>query len=241
MKILLRALVLALLLLAPALSQEDGVELVSIRPGVYLHRSYMKTDDFGKVDCNGLVYVVNGEALVIDTPPTEALSEELLAKVKNQLKATVIGLTIGHTHADSMGGLAAFQRAKIPSYASRKTVEVARAKGLPVPSVGYQSVLELTVGGKPVLCGYYGPGHAPDTSVTYLVEEKVLFGGCLVKAVGANKGYLGDADVAQWSATVRKVREAFPAVQVVVPGHATYGVIELLDYTIDLFAPDERE
>ena len=232
---ILQALLFCLLLLAPAFSQ-DGVELIAIRPGVYLHRSYLQTEDFGKVDCNGLVYVVNGEALVIDTPPTEALTEELLAKVKSELKATVVGLSVGHTHPDSMGGLAAFQRAKIPSYASRKTLEVARAKGLPVPSVGYESVLELSVGGKAVLCGYYGPGHAPDNSVTYLVDEKVLFGGCLVKAADASKGYLGDAVVEQWSATVRKVRDAFPAVEVVVPGHADYGGPELLDYTIELFA-----
>lgn len=236
MKALLRCLLAALLFLQPAwCGNDDGVELVLVRPGVYLHRTYMSTNDFGKVDCNGLVYVVNGEALVVDTPPTAALSRALLARIQSELKAKVVGLSIGHTHEDSMGGLAVFESAGIPSYASRQTQVLARQKGLPVPRAGYDSQLELMVGGKPVLCGYFGPGHAPDTAVTYLVEEKVLFGGCLVKALGAGKGFLGDADLAQWSPTVRRVRQAFPDAQVVVPGHGAFGDAGLLDFTIELF------
>ncbi len=213
------------------------VELEQLRPGVYLVRDYLSTQDFGLVDCNGLVYVANGEALVIDTPHTEALAEVLLTRIQTELGAKVTGVVIGHTHADSMGGLAAFQKAGIPSYASRATQTLAQEQGLPVPTAGYDNELDLRVGGKTVRCGYFGPGHTVDTSVTYLVDEKVLFGDCLIKANGATKGWLGDAKVSEWSNTVRKVREAFPDVEMVVPGHGDVGGPELIDYTIELFKP----
>jgi metallo-beta-lactamase class B len=62
-----------------------------------------------------------------------------------------------------------------------------------------------------------------------------MFGGCLIKELGAGKGYLGDANVVAWSSTVEKVKKAYPNVKVVVPGHGAYGNIKLLDYTINLF------
>ncbi len=222
---------------APSL---DTVELEEVRPNVYLHRSYLQTNDFGLVDCNGLVYVVGDEALVIDTPCNVAQTEALIAKIEGELKATVSGVVIGHRHADSMGGLQAFVSRKIPSYSSLETQRKARDEKLPVPGVGFDSQLEVTVGDKIVRCGYFGPGHTEDNSVTYLVDEKVLFGDCLIKADGASEGYLGDAQPERWSATVEKVRQAYPDVEVVVPGHGTVGDRSLLDYTIKLFAPKAK-
>jgi metallo-beta-lactamase class B len=62
-----------------------------------------------------------------------------------------------------------------------------------------------------------------------------LFGGCLIKTLKASKGYLDDANVQAWSATVEAVKQAYPNAQVVVPGHGDYGNNKLLDYTIKLF------
>lgn len=232
-------LLVLLAVLAPVAQAEvsDTLEIEELKPGVYLVRDYLSTQDYGRVDCNGLLYVVNGEALVIDTPHTEALSEALIERVKTQFGAKITGVVIGHVHADSMGGLAAFQKAGIPSYSSQATQEKATQQGLPIPTAGYASSLELWVGGKIVRCRYFGPGHTGDNTVTYLEEEKVLFGDCLVKAQGASKGFLDDADVEQWPKTVGKVKVAFPDAQIVVPGHGAPGGTELLDYTIELFTP----
>jgi metallo-beta-lactamase class B len=198
----------------------------------------MKTDDFGLVDCNGVGYLVNGEALVIDTPATDVQSQALISKLQDELGARVIGVMIGHTHADSMGGLGAFHKAGINSYSSIATQRRARELGLPVPVVGYQTSLELRVADRVVRCVYFGPGHTVDNSVAYIVNERTLFGDCLVKALGVGRGFLGDANLGQWSVTVMKVREAFPEVELVVPGHGAVGNSELLDFTIEMFAAD---
>jgi metallo-beta-lactamase class B len=63
----------------------------------------------------------------------------------------------------------------------------------------------------------------------------VIFGGCLIKEVGAGKGNLADANTIDWSNTVRKIRDEYPDVKRIVPGHGQPGGIELLDYTIKLF------
>ena len=48
-------------------------------------------------------------------------------------------------------------------------------------------------------------------------------------------GYLGDANIAQWSTTVRRVKGKFPNLRTVIPGHGKVGDRSLLDYTIQLF------
>ena len=62
-----------------------------------------------------------------------------------------------------------------------------------------------------------------------------MFGGCLIKELNAGKGYLGDANVTDWSGTVEKVKMEYPNVKIIVPGHGEYGSKKLLDYTINLF------
>jgi ketosteroid isomerase-like protein len=58
-----------------------------------------------------------------------------------------------------------------------------------------------------------------------------------VKSVGASKGNLADANEAAWSSSARFLKEKFPIIKTVVPGHGKYGGKELIDYTTTLFRP----
>jgi metallo-beta-lactamase class B len=46
---------------------------------------------------------------------------------------------------------------------------------------------------------------------------------------------LGDANIAQWSNTVERIKEQYPNIKIVIPGHGAIGGKDLLDYTIQLF------
>ncbi|KAA3623203.1 MAG: subclass B1 metallo-beta-lactamase, partial [Bacteroidetes bacterium] len=105
-----------------------------------------------------------------------------------------------------------------------------------IPQNGFEESLELTVGKMKLINAYCGGGHTHDNIVCYVPDDEVLFGGCLIKAVGAGKGFLGDADVENWSKTVSKVKEQFGEAKIVIPGHGKCGGTELLDYTIEKFA-----
>ena len=103
------------------------------------------------------------------------------------------------------------------------------------PENGFSDSLKLNVGNEYVTVKYFGEGHTKDNVVGYFPAENVMFGGCLIKEIDASKGYLGDANLETWSATVEKVKAAYPVVKFVVPGHGDYGSSKLLDYTIKLF------
>ena len=211
------------------------LSIVQITPNVFQHISYLETQEYGKVPCNGMIYFSNNEAIVFDTPTSDASSKELISWVQNEMDAELKAVVISHFHVDCLGGLKAFHDNNILSYANDLTINLAQKDGAELPKKSFQSEQKLTLNDSQIINTFFGRGHTYDNVVSYIPAEKVLFGGCLVKSVGAKKGNLTDADTLNWSSTIKKIKKAYPEVKFVVPGHGKTGSAELLDYTIDLF------
>lgn len=201
----------------------------------YLHISYLETNTWGKVPCNGLIVVDNSEAIVIDTPTNDRASADLIDWIENKQGIKVKAVVATHFHDDCLGGLTEFHKAGIPSYALDQTIYLAKVIGVTVPQNGFDGYLELKVGNKIVMNEFLGEGHTRDNMISYFPSEKLLFGGCLIKAKGAGKGNLDDANVSEWSNTVLRLKDEYPQTEVVIPGHGKTGGIDLFDYTIALF------
>jgi metallo-beta-lactamase class B len=202
---------------------------------VFVHITYFNSTTFGKVPCNGMIYVQGNEAIVFDTPAEDAASDSLIQVIEKVWKKQVKAVVVNHFHADCTGGLAAFHKKGIPSYGNNLTLQLAPTIQMPVPQNGFDKELILTIGNQQVVNRFYGEAHTKDNIVSYIPSENVLFGGCMVKELKAGKGNLADANLAEWSNTIEKVKAAFPKVQWIIPGHGTVGGIDLLDYTIQMF------
>ncbi|WNJ18367.1 subclass B1 metallo-beta-lactamase [Pontibacter sp. G13] len=216
----------------------DQLVLEPISKHTYLHISYLNTQTWGKVPCNGMVVVDDGQALILDAPVDSAEAIELVQRIEDELNAKVIGVVSTHFHIDCVGGLPAFHTAEIPSFGTTLTQKLAHDHADPTPQETFEDEKTFQVGGIKVIVKYLGPGHTQDNVVAYVPKDRVLFGGCLLKADGAGKGNLADADVKQWPLTIRKVQSEFKKVKVVIPGHGKPGGPELLDYTAELFAEE---
>jgi len=202
---------------------------------VYQHTSFLDAGSFGIVPCNGMVVVQDQEAVIFDTPVDDSSSLELIRWVQNELDCKIKAVIPTHFHQDCLAGLNVFHQAGIPSYAHQLTIALARAQDKVLPQHAFDTSLELTVGGKTVEVASWGEGHTRDNVVGYYLAEQVMFGGCLIKEAGAGKGNLEDANVSAWPLTVAKIKENYPEVRLVIPGHGQAGGPELLDYTQQLF------
>jgi metallo-beta-lactamase class B len=209
--------------------------ITQISENSFEHTSFKQTNDFGNVPCNGLIVTNHNEAIVFDTPTNDKSSEELIKWLKETLHYKINAIIPTHFHDDSLGGLKAFHENSIPSYAYIKTIELAKENNYVVPQNSFRDSLNLKVGTENIVAKFFGEGHTKDNVVGYFPSENVMFGGCLMKELDASKGYLGDANVADWSGTVERVKKEYPNVKIVVPGHGEYGDKKLLDYTINLF------
>jgi metallo-beta-lactamase class B len=200
----------------------------------YQHISFFDTQEWGKVSCNGMIVAYQNEVIVFDTPPDNESSRELIEWIKKRFgKITAVVPT--HYHIDNLGGLEEFHKQGVLSYAYNKTIEIAKENTLPVPQHGFDKYIELEIGDKKVSVQFFGEGHSVDNTVGYFPLENIMFGGCLIKASGDGKGNLAEANPEDWSETVRKIKEKYPDVKKIIPGHGKIGGIELLDYTINLF------
>ena len=214
--------------------------ITQISENAFEHTSYLQTDDFGNVPCNGLVVRNSGETIVFDTPTKDESADELIRWVKRKLNCKINAIVPTHFHNDCLGGLRSFHKAGVPSYAYFKTIEFATAEKSVLPENSFRDSLSLKVGTEFVIVKFFGEGHTRDNVVGYFPSEHIMFGGCLVKELGASKGYLGDANVAAWPQTIANVKKAYPDVKIIIPGHGARGDQQLLDYTKKLFDEDGK-
>lgn len=218
-----------------ALKVTDSITLTQVSPHTWVHTSLADIGSFGSVYSNGLVVISKGEALLLDTPVTDAQTESLVRFISDSMRAEVTQFMPNHWHDDCMGGLGYLQSQGIVSYANRMTVAEAEKHGLPVPDHGFAKSLTLKVGDIKVVCRYEGGGHTPDNTVAWIPSEKVLFGGCLVKDAKATWiGNTSDADMAAWPGTMKRVCKRYKKASFVVPGHGPWGGTELLTHTLEL-------
>ncbi|WP_290669689.1 subclass B1 metallo-beta-lactamase [Kordia sp.] len=214
----------------------ETLKIEQISPNVFIHISYLQTNDFGNVPCNGMIYFNNDEAIVFDTPTNDAVSKELINWIENEQKKTVKAVVVTHFHVDCLGGLQEFHNNNVQSYASNATINLVRQDAKKViPTHSFNESTKLTIGEENVLLKFFGEGHTSDNIVGYIPSEKALFGGCLIKSLKAGKGNLEDANINEWSTTVEMIKKEIPELAIVIPGHGKYGNEKLLDYTIELF------
>lgn len=233
MKRLLTALVL---LVSLSSAQAAGVvPELEIRPlanDVYLHTSYQVVDGFGLVDSNGLVVLLGKDAYLIDTPWSAQDTQKLLDWIEAR-GLTLKGSVSTHFHDDRTAGIAFLNARNIPTHASTMTNDLLRRAGKPLASHAFSGDLRLAQGRIEVF--YPGPGHTKDNLVVYLPNQKLLFGGCFIRAAEAtNLGNVRDASVKLWPASAAKTLDRYPETQVVVPGHGKVGDASLLAHTREL-------
>lgn len=214
--------------------QSENLILTEILPGVIQHVSYLETESFGKVSCNGMILIDENQAIVVDASTNIPSSKELLEYFhKNQIQ--ILGVVPTHFHEDCVAGLNLFHEEKIPSYANFRTIEILKNQSKPLPQIGFQEELTLSFGTQKLELVYLGQGHTRDNIVAYYPEKQILFGGCLLKEMGASKGNLEDTNQEEWPATIQKIQHNFPRIQIIIPGHGNIGGKELLEYTYQLF------
>lgn len=214
------------------------LEIVPLTSKTYIHHSTLYSETFGKVSCNGLVYIDRHEALILDCPVNDTATRELIRWIEEDTRSRIQGVVVNHFHDDCLGTLDLFHQKGIESWANETTLLLARKSGVPenkIPRLAFNRSFSLKNGKGQVINTFFGEGHTRDNIVSYIPGERVLFGGCLIKTLNASKGNLADADTMAWSETVSKVKAAFPVIKYVVPGHGAHGDRSLLDYTIGLF------
>lgn len=217
------------------------IKLIPIGKSLYRHETLFDYPGFGKFPSNGLLFIKNGKALLVDTPPSDELTKTLYNYLNDSMNITISKLIISHSHADCQGGLPFLQSKNIHSIALDKTKEIALKQKLPIATEIFTDSLVFSFEDEKVICNYFGGGHTIDNITTYFPGEKVFFGGCLVKEItSTNLGYTKEAVLDKWAQTIRNIKERYTDIVTVVPGHGKHGTTTLLNHTISLIEKNKQ-
>jgi metallo-beta-lactamase class B len=156
-----------------------------IAPGVWRHVSWAEIEGFGRSAANGVVVVGDGAAAMVDTPWNDEFTSVLFDWVVTNLGCPITTVVATHYHRDNLGGLEEAHARGAVSWSLERTLTLAESYGNPVPGNGFTDRKRLSVGGRTLELRYLGGGHTVDTIVVWVEDEKVLFGGCLVRSAGA--------------------------------------------------------
>ncbi len=213
-------------------------------------RVYVVQEESPLGDENAAVYV--GEEFVTVVGATfSSESARLLAREIAKVTSKPVREVIDtNDNLDRAGGNAYFRRigARVVSTGlTRELMErdwdtlIADAKArypeypsppLSLPDVTYRGDFQLQ-GGR-VRGLYLGPSHAPDDIFVYFPQEKVLYGGCVLKE---QLGNLALADLVEYPKTLTKLKELHLGYTTIIAGHWSpiHGP-ELVDQYLHLLA-----
>lgn len=209
------------------------LKIRQLASAVYLHTSFKDVAGYGLVDANGLVLLDGKDAYIIDTPwsteDTETLVHWLVAR-DFTIKASIST----HFHEDRTAGIELLNAKSIPTYASELTNKLHKRPGrVQAKNTFHKDSFWLLKNKIEVF--YPGAGHSQDNVVVWLPKEKVLAGGCFVRAKETeNLGNTDDADIAAWSESAEKLKSRYENAKLVVPGHGNVGDVSLLGHTREL-------
>lgn len=220
----------------------ENIKLYQLTKDSYIHVTYREFPQWGKVPANGLLYIRNGKALLVDTPWDNEMTVKLSDWVRDSLKAEITHVVGGHSHEDCLGELEALQKRKVKSYCHQITRQICEERKLPLPGITFEDSLNIVFEGVKVSLMYFGGGHTVDNIVVWIPGEKLLFGGCMVKSLSSgNLGNTREADLEAWPGTIEKVIKRFKDAEIVIPGHGRSGGTELLSHTLVLLREKKED
>ncbi|MCX6150533.1 MAG: subclass B1 metallo-beta-lactamase [Ignavibacteriales bacterium] len=230
----MKKLIVTLFLINVCLFAADKVELRKINDSVWIHTTYKLYNGY-PTPSNGLVVVTALGLVLIDTPWDNPQTEELIKICKEKFNKYFVLAIITHCHEDRIGGISSLKKNNIRVISSALTAKLAKEKGYETPYAFTKSDTLLVVD-KTIFELYYpGAAHTIDNIVVWLPNFKLLFGGCMFKSeMSESLGNIADADVKEWSKSIKNVVDKFPDIKAVIPGHGKWGGRNLILHTLAL-------
>ncbi len=200
----------------------------------YIYTTY-NTYEGEQIPANGMYLITKDGVVMFDTPWDTTQFQPLLDSIKLKHSKSVSTCIATHWHSDRTAGLEYYKQHGIKTYTTLLTDELSiknnkkRAEFL----MAMDTVFNIEQYSFETY--YPGEGHTTDNIIVWFSKEKILYGGCLIKGADAeNLGYLGDANIAAYETTLKRVQQKCPDPKFIVISHSDWNNINSLKNSIKL-------
>jgi metallo-beta-lactamase class B len=210
---------LLLLVASGVYAQSTKLKIQHLKGNLYVYTTYNLFSG-NPFPSNSMYMVTNEGVVLIDTPWDKNQFQPLLDSIEVRHKKKVIMCISTHFHDDRTAGLDYYKSKGIKTYSTKQTYDLCVVNNAPLAEYTFANDTIFTIGGHKFEAYYPGPGHTDDNITVWFPEEKVLYGGCLVKSTeNDGLGNIADADLKKWGSTIQKLIDRYPEPAFVVPGH----------------------
>lgn len=200
----------------------------------YIYTTY-NTYEESQVPANGMYLVTNKGVVMFDTPWDTTQFQSLLDSIKLKHDKSVAMCIATHWHSDRTEGLEYYKQQGIKTYTTFLTDELSKKNNKKRAEFLITADTVFNIGQYSFETYYPGEGHTADNIIVWFSKEKILYGGCLIKGADAeNLGYLGDANVAEYETTLKKVQKKCPGPEFIIISHSDWNNINSLKHSIRL-------
>ena len=200
----------------------------------YIYTTYNLYEDY-QVPANGMYLVTNDGVVLFDTPWDTTQFQPLLDSIQLKHNKKVALCFATHWHSDKTAGLEYYRQQGIKTYTTVLTDELSKKNDKKRAEFLMTKDTVFTVGQYSFETYYPGEGHTTDNIIIWFEREKILYGGCLIKGADAeNLGYLGDANVTEYAATLERVQQKCSKPKFIIVAHSDWRNIHSLKHSIML-------
>jgi metallo-beta-lactamase class B len=190
---------------------------------------------------NGMYVVTDSGVILLDTPWDTTQFQPLLDSIQIKYHKKVMLCIATHSHSDRTAGLEYFKQQGIKTYTTFLTDEFCIKNNDKRAEFHFTDDTTFTVGQYTFQTYFAGEGHTKDNIVIWFPKDKILYGGCLIKSTEATSlGYLDDANITAWPATINNLKQKFPDPAFIIPGHQSWESKKSLDHTLFLLKENKK-
>lgn len=172
------------------------------------------------IPAHGMYLLTDSGAVLFDTPWDTTQFQPLLDSIKLKHDKNVTICIATHWHSDRTEGLEYYKKRGIKTYTTALTDKFSRENHTKRAEFLMTKDTIFNVGQYSFEVYYPGGGHTEDNIIAWFSKEKVLYAGCLIKGADAkNLGYLGDANIAEYETTLKKVARKCPDPDFIIISH----------------------
>lgn len=215
-------------------AKEVKLQISPLTGNFFIYTTY-NTYNGQKVPANGMYLVTNNGVAMFDTPWDTTQFQPLLDSIGLRHNKKVEMCIATHWHSDKTAGLEYYKQMGIKTYTTSLTDKLSKKNNKKRAAYLMAKDTVFTIGQYSFETYYPGQGHTEDNIVIWFKQEKILYGGCLIKgADDEDLGFLGDGNMAEYEATLKKVRKKCRNPNFIIVAHSDWRNINSLNHSIKM-------
>jgi metallo-beta-lactamase class B len=213
-------------------TEKPKLEISHLTGDFYIYTTYNTYKEY-LIPSNGMYLVTKNGVVMFDTPWDTTQFQPLLDSIKLKHSKNVVMAFATHWHSDKTAGLEYYKYLGIKTYTTTLTDELSKKNNKKRAEFLMTKDTVFNVGQYSFETYYPGQAHTEDNIVIWFENEKILYGGCLIKGVeDKDLGYLGDGNVRDYASTLKRVQKKYRNPKHIIIAHSDWNNINSLNHSL---------